>query len=523
MEQSAILQMQGVNKTFDKVIALSNVDFELKNNEILGLLGGNGAGKTTLMNILFGLYKMDSGKIILNSQDVSILSPRDALNKGIGMVHQHFLQINNYTVVENIVLGTKVSRPLTANFKAEEALIQKLCNQFSLDIDLSARIETLPMGTRQKVEILKALFRGVKVLILDEPTTNLIPQEVDSLFQTLKIMVREGLSIVFITHKLREVLTVCDRISVLREGKNVISLTRKEASDAMLVRAMVGEGMDLNKSIIFAQDNTRVSKLDEATILKLTEINRLNSEKVQVLTDINFSIHKGEILGVAGVAGNGQRELAEVVMAIQPATTGSIQLGDEDITSINTKNRIARGFVYIPEDRLADGFLNKVSVAHNLILGYHHLEPYSSKGIISWKNVKVSSKKMISEYNIKTTGPDEIGGNLSGGNIQRVMIARAFSQTSKLLLAHNPTRGLDIPSMDFVYKKMFEHATDGMASLIISEDLDELLLICDRIAVMYRGKIVGILPREKFEKYEIGRLMSGFEQSSLETEKEIRS
>jgi simple sugar transport system ATP-binding protein len=517
MEQSAILQMQGVNKTFDRVVALSNVNFELYHNEILGLLGGNGAGKTTLMNILFGLYKMDSGKVLLNNEPVTILSPRDALHKGIGMVHQHFLQINNYTVIENIVLGSKVSRPLTANYKAEEAVVEKLCKQFGLEIDLSARIETLPMGTRQKVEILKALYRGVKVLILDEPTTNLIPQEVDSLFQTLKIMVKEGLSIVFITHKLREVLSVCDRISVLREGKNVISLTRKDASDDMLVRAMVGEGMDLNKSVIFSQDKTREGKINKPVLMTLNGINRISAEKTQTLTDVNFEIHEGEIFGVAGVAGNGQRELAEVVMAIQPASKGSIKLHEEDITTVDTKNRIAKGFVYIPEDRLADGFLNKVSVAYNLILGYHHLEPYSKNGIISWKNVKESSKQMISEYNIKTTGPDEAGGNLSGGNIQRVMIARAFSQPSKLMLAHNPTRGLDIPSMDFVYKKIFEHAATGMAALVISEDLDELLLICDRIAVMYRGKIVGILPRDKFEKYEIGRLMSGYEQSSEET------
>ena len=519
MEQSAILKMQGVNKTFDKVVALSNVEFELKPNEILGLLGGNGAGKTTLMNILFGLYKMDSGKILLNDQPVTILSPRDALKKGIGMVHQHFLQINSYTVLENIVLGSKVSRPLTANFSTEAAVIQKLCSQFGLDIDLSARIETLPMGTRQKVEILKALYRGVKVLILDEPTTNLIPQEVDSLFQTLKIMVQEGLSIVFITHKLREVLSVCDRIAVLREGRNVVSLTRKDASDDMLVRAMVGEAMDLDKSIIFAKDKTRTINVEKPVLLNLIGINKFNADKVQVLTDINFSIREGEVLGVAGVAGNGQRELAEVVMGVQNAGTGTIHLGEEEITSLDTKNRIARGFVYIPEDRLADGFLNKVSVAHNLILGYHHLEPYSSNGIINWKNVKNSSKQMIAEYSIKTTGPDEVGGNLSGGNIQRVMIARAFSQPSKLLLARNPTRGLDIPSMDFVYKKIFEHAAEGMSSLVISEDLDELLLICDRIAVMYRGKIVGILPREKFEKYEIGRLMSGYEQSSGETGK----
>ncbi len=519
MDQSPILQMQGVNKNFDKVIALSNVDFELNQNEILGLLGGNGAGKTTLMNTLFGLYKMDSGKVLLNGEPVTITSPRDALQKGIGMVHQHFLQINNYTVIENIILGSKVSRPFTANYDQEKAVVQKLCTQFGLEIDLSAQIETLPMGTRQKVEILKALYRGVKVLILDEPTTNLIPQEVDSLFQTLKTMVKEGLSIVFITHKLREVLSVCDRISVLREGKNVISLTRKDASDDMLVRAMVGEGMDLEKSVIFAQDKQQEQKTSKPAVLTVEKLTKTNPDKSQAITDIEFTIHEGEVFGVAGVAGNGQRDLAEVLMGIQPTTSGKLLLGNEEITMIDTKERISKGFVYIPEDRLADGFLNKVSVAYNLILGYHHLEPYSKNGFINWKNVRNSSKEMISEYSIKTTGPDEIGGNLSGGNIQRVMIARAFSQKSKLLIAHNLTRGLDIPSMDFVYKKIKEQAATGMASLVISEDLDELLLICDRIAVMYRGKIVGILPRDKFEKYEIGRLMSGYEQSSEETGK----
>ncbi len=514
MEQENILLMQQVNKTFDRVVALSDVNFELKPKEILGLLGGNGAGKTTLMNILYGLYRADSGKIILKDQPVTIQSPKDAIKHGIGMVHQHFLQINNYTVLENIILGTDVSHPLSANYKEEESAIKKLCERFGLEIDLSDRVETLPMGTRQKVEILKALYRGVDILILDEPTTNLIPQEVDSLFETLKIMVREGLSIVFITHKLREVLSICDRITVLREGKNVISLTRKDASDEMLVRAMVGDKMDLEKSIMFTQMGEGGSAVAANEAIHLEGVSMINQQKIQELTEISFSINAGEILGVAGVAGNGQRELAEVVMGIQPVSSGKVTFAGEDITGLSTKERIANGFVYIPEDRLADGFLNKASVAHNLILGYHHLMPYSKKGIINWKSVNDSSRKMIAEYNIKTTGPDDVGGNLSGGNIQRVMIARAFSQPSKLMIAHNPTRGLDIPSMDFVYQKLNEHASTGAATLLLSEDLDELLLISHRIAVMYRGKVVGILPREKFEKYEIGRLMSGFDLES---------
>ncbi len=514
MEQNDILQMHEVNKTFDKVCALSNVEFGLKPNEILGLLGGNGAGKTTLMNVLYGLYKMDSGQVILNGKPVTILSPKDAIKNGIGMVHQHFLQINNYTVLENIILGSKVSHPYSSNYKEEEASIKKLCERFGLEIDLSARIEVLPMGTRQKVEILKALYRGAKILILDEPTTNLIPQEVDALFQTLKTMVKEGLSIVFITHKLREVLSICDRITVLREGKNVVSLTRKDASDEMLVRAMVGDKMDLDKSVMFAEHKKTSTTTPSKETLSLNCVNLVSADKIQLISDTSLQLASGEILGVAGVAGNGQRELAEIVMGIQQVSSGTVKFEKSDITTECTKDRIARGFVYIPEDRLSDGFLNKASVAHNLILGYHHLEPYSKGGIISWKNVNDSSRKMISEYNIKTTGPDEIGGNLSGGNIQRVMIARAFSQPSKLLIAHNPTRGLDIPSMDFVYKKMFERTSQGTAILLLSEDLDELLLICNRIAVMYRGKIVGILPREKFEKYEIGRLMSGYDLES---------
>jgi len=294
----------------------------------------------------------------------------------------------------------------------------------------------------------------------------------------------------------------------------VISLTRKDASDEMLVRAMVGENMDLNKIIMFTQRAEIEGKVSKDEKLKLESVSKINQDKIQELTDVSLTLHAGEILGVAGVAGNGQRELAEVVMGIQPVSTGKIFLDGKEITTLSTKDRIAQGFVYIPEDRLSDGFLNKASVAHNLILGYHNLEPYSRKGIINWKNVNESSRKMITEYNIKTTGPDEIGGNLSGGNIQRVMIARAFSQPSTLMVAHNPTRGLDIPSMDFVYKKLLQHASTGAATLLLSEDLDELLLICDRIAVMYRGKVVGILPRDKFEKYEIGRLMSGYEMES---------
>jgi general nucleoside transport system ATP-binding protein len=509
--EAAILTMKDVRKSFDANLALDDVSFELKKGEIHGLLGGNGAGKTTLMNVLFGLYRQDAGEIILNGENVAIHSPKDAINLGVGMVHQHFLQINNYTIIENIVLGTPVKNQLTMNLTEEERVIKELCERFEIDVDMDATIEDLPMGTRQKVEILKAIYRGAKVLILDEPTTNLTPQEVDALFVTLRTMVNEGLSIVFITHKLREVLSVCDRISVLREGKNVITLERDEASEEAFVRAMVGENLDVGKSVIFSKAG--LDSGDDAAnndvVLDAKGLQVISGEKIEVLKKASFQIHEGEIFGIAGVAGNGQRELVESVMGIIPLSSGELDFDSIPCGEIVTSEMLKRGVAYIPEDRLEDGYLPKANVAQNLILGMHKQQPFSNRGFINWKTVFSESWKMIKEYNIKTAGPDEVAGNLSGGNIQRVMIARAFSQPIKLMIAHNPTRGLDIASMDFVYKKILERKQQNGATFLISEDLDELLLISDRLAVMYKGEIVGILNRDKFEKYEIGRMMSG--------------
>ncbi len=511
MDREPILELKDIRKVFDKTIALDGVSFQLFAGEIHGLLGGNGAGKTTLMNILYGLYRKDSGEIILQGEKIDIQSPRDALRAGIGMVHQHFLQISNYTVLENIVLGSDVVNRYTMKLESEAAKVEELCRRFGLDVDINATIDSLPVGARQKVEILKALYRGVKILILDEPTTNLTPQEVDSLFVSLRKLVDDGLSIVFITHKLREVLSVCDRITVLREGRNITTLDRADASEEVFVRAMVGEQMDIEDSIYFAREGQKYTAFDSqaGVVLEVNSVGLVSKDGVARLKDLNFVIHKGEILGVAGVAGNGQRELAECVTGILPPSSGKILLDGKDVSNIAIAELLRMGIAYIPEDRLHDGFLPKATVAQNLILGYHRQAPYSDGRFINWKTVHQNARQQISEYNIKTGGPEEIGGTLSGGNIQRVMIARAFSMPSKLLVAHNPTRGLDIPSMDFVYSKLLERKSQGDATLLISEDLDELLLMCDRIAVLYRGEILGILERSQFDKYAIGRLMSG--------------
>jgi len=511
MENKTILELKNVRKVFGQIVALDSVSFALKRGEIHGLLGGNGAGKTTLMNILYGLYRKDEGEILLRDQAVSIEGPRDAINQGIGMVHQHFLQISNFTVLENIILGTDVKNKYTMKLEDEVVKVKELCQRFGLNVDLNDVMSTLPVGARQKVEILKALYRGVDILILDEPTTNLTPQEVDALFESLRVMVNEGLSIVFITHKLREVLSVCDRITVLREGKNITTLDRKDASEEVFVRAMVGEKMDIENSIYFATEERQVFDRTsvEAPKLKLENVNLISQDGVQRLKDLNLEVFGGEIVGIAGVAGNGQRELAEVVTGVVPVSSGKkIYMGD-DVTSKTNEDLLSSGFSYIPEDRLSDGFLPKATVAQNLILGQHRIKPYSDGRFINWKTVYAETTKNIKEYNIKTNGPGDVGGNLSGGNIQRVLIARAFSMDSQVMVAHNPTRGLDIPSMDFVYQKMLARREAQMATLLISEDLDELMRISDRIAVIYRGEILGVLERSEFDKYAIGRLMSG--------------
>ncbi len=506
-----ILEMKKVRKTFGRVVALDDVDLQLNSNEIHGLLGGNGAGKTTLMNVLYGLYKPDAGEIHLHNQKVEIQSPKDAITYGIGMVHQHFLQIEDFTVAQNIVLGTELKNRPTLKLDQEEQRIASLSKRFGLQVNPRARIEEIQMGVRQRVEILKALYRGVEILILDEPTTNLTPQEVDDLFQSLRVMVDEGMSVVFITHKLKEVLRVCDRISVLRNGQNVVTLPQAEATEEVLVKRMVGEGLNLEKSLIFSETGLGQETLPvgDKPILQVERLRVMSPDDLPLVKNFTCQVYENEILGVAGVAGNGQKELAEAILGIRPITSGQVLIDGINVAETETRKLLEMGVTYIPEDRLSDGFLPKANVAQNLILGYHRQKPYSKGGLLNWPAIFRATRKQIAEYDIKTTGPAEVAANLSGGNIQRVMLARAFTRLARLLVAHNPTRGLDIGSMEFVYAKLLEYKDQGLATLLLSEDLDELLLLSNRIAVIYQGQLMGILDRSRFDKYQIGRMMSG--------------
>lgn len=513
MIKENILEMRGIRKTFGPVVALDNVDLELPLGEIRGLLGGNGAGKTTLMNILYGLYKSDGGEIVVAGSPLDIGSPHDAIRGGIGMVHQQFLQINEFTVTENIVLGTALRNVPTLQLEEEKRVIRRLSEQFGLPVDPDVLVGDLPMGIRQRVEILKALYREAKILVLDEPTTNLTPQEVDTLFESLRAMVEEGLSVIFITHKLKEVLTICDRITVLRHGRNVLTIPRESASEEKLVKAMVGEDLDVEQSIIFTQELSHdVLQVSQKPVLQLNGV-VVGDGPRPALNGCSLSVHEGEILGIAGVAGNGQLELAESILGLRSWSSGVIIVDGEDVSELSPRQLLERGLAYVPEDRWSDGYLPKANVAQNLILGLQHKEPYSNGHFLNWGNIYRTARSLIGEFDIKTRGPEETAGNLSGGNIQRVVLARAFSQPIRLLIAHNPTRGLDISSIEFIYNKILANKQEGMATLLISENMEELFLLSNRILVLSNGEIMGMLEREQYDKYVLGRLMSGVKQS----------
>ena len=461
------------------------------------------------MNILYGLYKSDSGNITVDGDPYDINAPKDAITGGIGMVHQQFLQINRFTVAENIVLGTELKNRPTMQLAAEKEKIRTLSEHFGLPVDPDAIVNDLPMGIRQRVEILKALYRGVKILVLDEPTTNLTPQEVDALFESLRAMVNEGLSVIFITHKLREVLEVCDTITVLRQGRNVLTLTREDASEEAFIKGMVGDELKVEDSIVFQQGlDAAALQVGDKPILQLEQVTVQNGD-LPSLQDCSMTLHEGEILGIAGVAGNGQLELAESILKLRPYVSGQILLEGINLAELDTRQLLQRGVSYIPEDRWVDGYLPTANVAQNLILGLQHQPPYSDGRFLNWRAIFERCQALIDEFSIMTQGPDDTAGNLSGGNIQRVMLARAFSQPVKLLIAHNPTRGLDIPSIEFIYGKILDNKAQGMATLLISENMDELFLLCHRIIAICNGEVMGVLNREQFDRYLLGRMMSG--------------
>ncbi len=516
--------MRGIVKTFGPVRALDEVDLVVGRHEVHGLLGGNGAGKTTLMNVLYGLYRANAGSIVLDGVDVTIGSPRDAIDLGIGMVHQTFLQVDTYTVAENIVLGTDASGGLRLDLSEAKERIVELSERFGLAVDPDAVAGQLPVGVRQRVEILKSLYRGAKVLILDEPTTNLTPQEVEALFGSMRAMVEEGMSVILITHKIKETFAVCDRLTVMRDGHVVETLARAATDADHVAGVMVGEAHTADSAtaaVIGAADPVGSGSVRDRsltgpgfdTAVAVRDLGVRNDHGVELITDFGLDVGRGEIVAFAGVAGNGQVELAEALAGVRPLQSGRVEVAGEDLAGRPTVAWLQHGVAYVPEDRNRDGILPSASITENLVLGSQRSAAVKRHGLIDWRAARQRAVEAIRTFSVRANGPGTPAGDLSGGNIQRVILARAFAHEPRLLILHNPTRGLDIRSTSFVYDRVRRAADDGCSVVLISEDLDEVIALADRVLALYQGSIVGSWPRGDVDPYVVGRSMTGMVSS----------
>ncbi len=504
------VEMRGIVKRFPGVLANDHVDLTVQPGEIHALLGENGAGKSTLMNVLAGLYRPDAGEIRVRGHLADIHSPREATRLGIGMVHQHFMLVEPHTVAENIILG--LNRPrFHLDMPKIEAEIGKLSARYGLQVDPAAYIWQLSVGEQQRVEILKLLYRGAEVLIMDEPTAVLAPQEIEELFHNLRAMAAEGKSVIFISHKLGEVLEIADRITVLRRGQVTASgLKPAETTRAELARLMVG------RPVLFHLE--REAQEPGEVLLTVEGLSAYNDKGLPALRHVSFQIRAGEILGLAGVAGNGQRELVEVITGLRRATGGSVRLGGCDLTNKPPRCAIDLGLSHIPEDRLHTGLIANMTVGDNLILKGYRRPPLSKIGFLVKQAIVRFVEQLIRRFEIATPGRDTPMKNLSGGNLQRALLAREISTRPKVMIAMQPTRGLDVGAIEGVHRLLLDLRRSGTAILLVSEELDEILALSDRIAVIYEGRIMGILPGDQANVQEIGLMMAGQEAGGRKPE-----
>lgn len=498
---SLVLQMEGISKRFGPVIANDGIDFEARAGEVHALLGENGAGKTTLMNILYGLLQPDAGRILWRGAVASVRSPQDAIALGICMVHQHFQQVGQFTVAENVMLGMKSTREPLLDRSRVEARISELSKQYGLQVDPKAKVWQLSVGARQRVEIIKALYRGAQLLILDEPTSVLTPQETDELFKMLRSMTAAGHTIIFITHKLNEVMALGQRITVLRAGGVVATVETDDTTPRALASMMVGREMDF-------QLEREPSPIGEI-ILQVNDLRALTDKGTPALGGLSFSLHEGEILGIAGVDGNGQCELAQVLTGLRPATSGVVYIRGQDMTNCSPRQILDANVAHIPEDRLATGLIPAFSIAENLIIDSHATAPFARSWWMNSGAIAEHAQQQMTEYDVRAPGSGAPCGELSGGNLQKLVLARALACDPALLIAVQPTSGLDVGAAAFVRRRLLEQRKQRRAVLLISADLDEVLALSDRIAVMYRGEIMGVVVREEVNKEQIGLMMAG--------------
>jgi simple sugar transport system ATP-binding protein len=490
--------MRGIVKRFPGVVALNGVDFEARPGEIHALLGENGAGKTTLMNILYGIYRADAGEIYVRGQRVAIRSPHDAIRLRIGMVHQHFRLVSTHTVIENIILG--LPGDLLFPDRAARPELEAFSEKYGLSVDPDARIWQLSAGEQQRVEIIKALYRGADILILDEPTSMLTPGEIQELMDILRRMAAEGHTIIFITHKLEEVTQISHRVTVLRQGQVVATLRTAETDERALARLMVG------REVLFRLEKHPVKT--GQTVLQVEDLHALNDKGLPAVRGVSFTIAAGEILGIAGVAGNGQRELVETLVGLRPATQGHIYLNGKEVTNEKPSALIEQGVCYVPGERLT-GLVPGMSVAENLVLKDYRHPPFSQGPFLNYQAIRAHADELIARYAVATPGPDTPVKLLSGGNIQRVILARETSGSPRLLIAAHPTSGLDVGATEYIRQSLLVQREQGTAVLLVSEDLEEVLTLSDRVAVMFEGEIMGILRADEADLETIGLMMAG--------------
>lgn len=493
--------MNNIRKEFPGIVANDNITLQLRQGEIHALLGENGAGKSTLMNILFGLYQPTKGEIKVRGEKVNITDPNVANQLGIGMVHQHFMLVENFTVAENIILGSEPKKAGRIDIKKAENDIRSLSDRYGLKVDPKAKIEDISVGMQQRVEIIKTLYRGADIIIFDEPTAALTPQEINELIEIMKSLVKEGKSIILITHKLKEIMAVCDRCTVIRRGKGIGTVHVKETNPDALAEMMVG------REVKFTVERKQAEP--KHAVLKVKNLVVQDARKVAAVNGLNLEVKAGEILGIAGVDGNGQSELIEAITGLRKALSGSITLNDKDLTKLKTRKITESGIAHIPQDRHKHGLVLDFSVAENIVLQTYYQKPYSKNKMINFAAIMKKSKELIEEFDVRTPSEQTLARALSGGNQQKAIIAREIDRSPDLLIAAQPTRGLDVGAIEFIHRKLIEERDKGRAVLLVSLELDEVMNVSDRIAVIYEGKIVAVVDPKQTDEKELGLLMAG--------------
>lgn len=496
-----VIEMLNIRKEFPGIVANDNITLQVKKGEIHALLGENGAGKSTLMNVLFGLYQPEKGEIKIKGEKVNITNPNIANDLGIGMVHQHFMLVEPFTVTQNIILGSEPTKYGQINLKVAEKEVQELSDRYGLRVDPKAKIRDISVGMQQRVEILKMLYRGADVLILDEPTAVLTPQEINELFEIIESLVDEGKSIILITHKLKEIMQVCDRCTVIRKGVGIGTVNVSETTVEELATLMVG------RSVSFKTEKEEAKPTD--VVLKVENVHINDNRNVPVVKGLNLEVRANEIVGIAGIDGNGQTELIEAIAGLKKTESGSVYLNNEPITNLSPREITEKGLAHIPQDRQKFGLVLDFPVSENIALQTYYQEPYSKNKILNYEKIDEFSERIVKEYDVRTPSIHTKTSALSGGNQQKVIIGREVDRSPDLLIAAQPTRGLDVGAIEFIHQKLVEERDKGRAVLLLSFELDEILDVSDRIVVIFDGKIVADVKPEETTEQELGLLMAG--------------